>query len=483
MQKAVRPEKGVPEDPRPEIRNGRWEVKDSSLWGAHDPAVYRDPDSGKYYAYCTHNHFYRSDDLIHWKEQGKIVKEMPQEVVSYVHGDDLWAPDIIKVGEEYRMYCSASTFGVCRSALFLAVSDRADGPFEYRGTVIKTSDEISPVNAIDACIVTEDIEAQNMGNIETQDAENAGTADISGTAKDKAPMYLVYGSFWGGIHMLPLDPLTGLLKKETESDILNEDGILKDPGICICRRPSYLDGAVEGPYIRYNRQTGYYYLFVSYGSLNSDYNIRVGRSRRLQGPYLDVNGRDLAQPDAESGSDAVDTGLMIAAGFQFGSGSAYMAPGHNSVLEDTDGNWYLVCHIRPRNFYGFEISTMRVWPMLWTRDGWPAVSPSPYAGEKKGAVSSKDLIGVYDRITLKPDLLQGCSSSFPMALLEEGTVEAGSLHGKWKMEGDDGIEVSFGPYEEHYKALYCFNEDEGKPGIMLTGQNEKGLAVWARQKN
>lgn len=70
----------------------------------------------------------------------------------------------------------------------------------------------------------------------------------------------------------------------------------------------------------YDKLSGYYFLFVSYGSLKSDYNIRVGRSRNITGPFLDYHGKDLA-------------------GIQ------------DDVLQDDDGHLYLISHIRQLNFY------------------------------------------------------------------------------------------------------------------------------------
>lgn len=40
--------------------------------------------------------------------------------------------------------------------------------------------------------------------------------------------------------------------------------------------------SIEGPYILYDEESGYYYLFVSYGSLTREggYQMRVFRSKR-----------------------------------------------------------------------------------------------------------------------------------------------------------------------------------------------------------
>jgi arabinan endo-1,5-alpha-L-arabinosidase len=51
---------------------------------------------------------------------------------------------------------------------------------------------------------------------------------------------------------------------------------------------------VEASCIVYLKESGYYYLSLSYGFLSKDYNIREGRSRNVEGPYLDARGNDLA---------------------------------------------------------------------------------------------------------------------------------------------------------------------------------------------
>ncbi len=183
------------------------------------------------------------------------------------------------------------------------------GLFEPKGCVLKTTEKFpqSVTNAIDANII-----------------EDAKTGE----------QYMFYGSFWGGCHVLKLNKTTGFAE---------EEGI----GVCIARRPKWQSGSMEIPHMVYNAQNNYYYLFVSYGSLKSDYNIRVGRSRSICGPFIDFHGKDLiADEDGDN-----STGLLAMCGYQWNEGQAYMGPGHNSVLHDVNGRWYLVCHIRRKNFY------------------------------------------------------------------------------------------------------------------------------------
>jgi len=421
---------------KPEFKPGfrLSDLPKESLWGAHDPAIYKDPVTGIYYAYCTHYTYYRSRDLISWENAGRIMKEPPQFAMDWTKSGDMWAPDIIKVGDEYRMYCSSSSWGVQQSMIYLAVADHADGPFIPSGPVLKTNAD-SPVNGIDANLIVEE-----------------GTGEH----------YMVYGSFWGGCRIIKLNRETGLAAEEGY-------------GRCLARRPRFMDNAIEGPYIRYNQETGYYYLFVSYGSLNSDYSIRVGRSRSILGPYLDQNGRDMT--DMEDTDNSI--GFMAACGYHFEGGTAYMGPGHNSVLCDDDGRWYMVCHIREACFKHPEISTMHIYQMFFTEDGWPVLNPMRYAGEKRQKVERQDVIGHYDRIRLAPAMPQGVASSVYLKLAENGRAECCSMIGEWKMSGPDTIEIVYGPIVEKLIVCPAWNWEAMKPALCLTGTDSKGVCVWA----
>lgn len=422
-------------DPEP-IYGPKGDPKKGGLWGSHDPAIYHDPVSGNYYTYCTGANLRRSPDMIQWESLGKCVPETLPESAEWVGSDAIWAPDIVKVGNEYRLYCSNSTWGVKQSAIFLAVSDNAEGPFVGRGCVIKTSEQL-PVNAIDANIIADE---------------------------ETGEQYMLYGSFWGGMHILKLDIETGLAA---------EEGI----GKCVARRPQWADCAIEGPYIRYNPDTGYYYLFVSYGSLKTDYNIRVGRSKNVTGPYYDHNGRDLCDVDDFNN----EVGYLLACGYKFNDGQAWMGPGHNSVLCDDDGRWYLVCHIRPHNFKEVPMSTMHIYQMFWSADGWPMACPEVYAGEKAQPVKREWMVGHYERIKLVPQVPQGVLNAVPMELLEDGRMECCSIRGHWELPDENTLVISYGNIVETYAITPAWDWQKWEPTIAITGKDQKGIAVWGKR--
>jgi len=416
-------------------------------WGpyfTHDPSTFRDPVSGMYYTYSTDTgvrqgvapgiQIRRSRDLISWEYVGQAMDGIPEEAEAYAHPVNLWAPDICRVEGEYRLYYSASTFGSIQSAIMLAVADHPEGPFRHRATVL-TSGEESPVNAIDPNVVTD--------------------------PKD-GKIYLVYGSYWGGIRLLELDPATGLARQEGYGTPL------------ACRSP-LVNTAVEGPYLIYNPETEYYYLFVSYGGLSHDYHLRVGRSPTIEGPYLDRNHLSLTDMDAPPER----VGTMILCGYRFSIGAGWKATGHCCVLRD-GADWFLIHHARPDSVQNFSVQQVR--RLLWLPDGWPAVSPECYAGERpEQEVPVANLPGRYERICLEPLLPQTVMTPAPAILRLDSTCRTASLNGTWRRPGPHTVLIRQAGREEILEAQSVWDEETRRPTIVLTGLDDRGVAVWYKK--
>lgn len=418
---------------------------------SHDPAIYYDEETGYFYTYSTDagpkvkeqvgGQIRRSKDLIHFDYLGTALKDgvIPEEVVLHTKAKTIWAPDIVKYNEEYRLYYSASTFGSQYSAIGVAVSNSPEGPFEHRGIVIKTTPE-SPVNAIDANIVIEE-----------------GTGEH----------YMVYGSFWGGIRILKLDRATGLAAEEGY-------------GSSIARRSKLANTAIEGAYVRYHKETGYYYLFASYDSLSNLYNVRVGRSRCVTGPYLDYHG--IAMTDISVPPNHV--GLKITTGYSFQEGTGFLALGHNSVLNYQD-EWFLVCHARyekdPR------LHCLNVRKMLFTEDGWPVVSPSLYSGEKLEEIQENKVnevvCGDYLRIDFMQDVYRLCETPVKMTLNANHTVQLPGIKGHWKFDGmRSQVELTYNGVKETYYILPGADREEGGMTYVMTGMNQNGNCIWCKKR-
>lgn len=355
-----------------------YNVRQNAVAGAHDPGMMWDPVTKRYYSYCTdaNGKMLGVDDYI-----GIPVRSSPDLVSFTYHGSTLskgaiqqgrnngphfpatrnfWAPFVEYAGNEYRMYYSATrAFGSSESRIWLATSDHPLGPFENRGVVADTwgTDDTLP-NAIDPHIV-----------------------------RSGDQVYLVYGSFFGGIYIKELDPATGLCA----------DGEPKNLGACISRRPriSKLDGP-EGASVIFVPETGWFYLFQSYGWLGDTYDIRVGRSRCVTGPYVDRKGRclmgdSLGEKIAGSYRFRASAPLIgnADAGWEWGG---LRGPGHGVPFFDPNRQaYFFVHHIRDgamvnssrdphTNIRSFRRFYMMVRPMFFL-EGWPVLSPEPFGGE------------------------------------------------------------------------------------------------------
>ncbi len=101
-------------------------------------------------------------------------------------------------------------------------------------------------------------------------------------------LWMVYGSYSGGIFILPMDKTTGLPTEESYGTKLMGGN----------------HSRIEGPYMVYNEETDYYYLFTSFGGLDATgaYNIRVARSKNPDGPFYDMKGQDKIAAKGPAGS-------------------------------------------------------------------------------------------------------------------------------------------------------------------------------------
>lgn len=293
----------------------------------HDPSIIK--EGRFFYLFSTRAgiSIRCSSDLIQWRLCGDVFAHLPEWAVKDVPGlRGLWAPDVSYFNGKYHLYYSASTFGSNRSSIGLVTNQTLDPTSDrYRwvdqGKVI-TSSPSDDWNAIDPNIVLDEQEQP----------------------------WLSFGSFWGGIKLRKLDFATGKLSSQDQTLY----ALASRP------RTAQLPGAIEAPAIV--RKNSYYYLFVSFDfccrGKDSTYNIRVGRARRLTGPYMDRSG----QPMLEGG------GTLVVAGQ-----GRWVGPGHCAVLQDKDGE-KLVYHAYDADARGTP--TLRVASVIWDAADWPTIWPS-----------------------------------------------------------------------------------------------------------
>lgn len=437
-----------PENPKIEEQRDSSIVLDKGNWGtlgAHDPSIYKDKDT--YYAFSTDARVggpatpgiqvRKSKDLINWEFVGQALKGIPDEAKKWSKAQGIWAPDVTKVGDEYYLYYSTSSFGKNRSYIGLVKSKSIEGPWEDQGVVLKTN-QGEDRNAIDPNIIYD---------------------------KD-GQMWMSYGSFWSGIYIVKLDKNTG--------KPLNPN----DKGKNIAKRNASVDGAIEGPYIIYNEEQKKYYLFVSYGSLSADYNVRVGRADNIEGPYLDSNGKDMTDT---SSTNTDEVGNKILGGYKFGDSEGWMAPGHNSVLND-NGNYYIVHHVRTeKNKDWFYLNVRKI---LWSEEGWPIVSPERYAGEKEQKIEEAALIGNW-QVILHDKENNNIVPSVKYEFKGSNKIKGEKQSGKWELTGDNNIIVEIPnsngeKVEFKGKVIPSWDWENKKETLVFTAINKNGVALWGK---
>ena len=269
----------------------------------HDPLII--PLEGKYLGLSTDLRIpgvmtRTSPDLINWSEPFPLLPETPPSVAHLVGTNRFWAPEMVKRGDVWRLYCCASRPGKTQSVIGLAESADPHGPFTYLGDVVASqhSPDHNHANAIDPCVI----------------------ADREG--RD----WLIYGSFFGGIRILPL-------REDGFRDAYDEGKLIAGGG----------HKAIEGAYCYYDAARDRYVLFTSWGDLGIDYHIRVAYSQEVTGPYIDSQGYDMTDPDPIH-----LPGDKLVGGYNFDLPDfpGVMATGHNSLMQDHRGLW-VVHHARP----------------------------------------------------------------------------------------------------------------------------------------
>lgn len=315
-------------------------VRTSSESGTEQTATYQNPvfepvfadpsilhaDDGWFYAYGTQDDWgdgagsrivpiIRSRDLVEWEYMGTAFEKMP----GWKENGGLWAPCIAKVDDQYYLYYSYSVWADPNPGVGLAISDTPDGPFTDLGKIYLSS-EVGIANGIDPFYIEED-----------------------------GKRYLFAGSYHTGE------------REGIHAFELTEDGTqIKDANAKI----KISAGDFEAVMIHKRKE--YYYFFGSKGGCcdgeNSNYRVKIARSKNLLGPYLDRNGN----PITDRGH-----GTLLIRG-----NDTYAGPGHNArIVTDKKGQDWFIYHAipkdNPRVKSGANRRSLMLDPLYWDDEDWP----------------------------------------------------------------------------------------------------------------
>ncbi|OEI76318.1 endo-alpha-(1-_5)-L-arabinanase [Bacillus subtilis] len=430
----------------------------------HDPSIIK--TNGTFYVFGSHLTSAKTNDLMQWQQLTTSVSndnplipnvyEELKETFEWAQSDTLWAADVTQLADgKYYMYYNACRGDSPRSAMGVAVADNIEGPYKNKGIFLKsgmegTSSDGTPYDA----------------------TKHPNVVDPHTFFDKDGKLWMVYGSYSGGIFILEMNPKTGFP--------LPGQGYGK----------KLLGGnhsRIEGPYVLYNPDTQYYYLYLSYGGLDATggYNIRVARSKKPDGPYYDAEGNPMLDVRGKEGTFFDDRsiepyGVKLMGSYTFEKenekGTGYVSPGHNSAYYDEKtGRSYLIFHTR---FPGRgEEHEVRVHQLFMNKDGWPVAAPYRYAGETLKEVKQKDITGTYKLIQHGKDISADIKKTINIQLNKNHTI-SGEMTGTWKKTGKNTAEITLAGKKYNGVFLRQWDSVREKNVMTFSVLNGSGEAVW-----
>ncbi|HXK03411.1 MAG TPA: family 43 glycosylhydrolase [Verrucomicrobiae bacterium] len=268
----------------------------------HDPSTVTFCD-GKYYTFGTGGGGLISEDGWTWHTGA----QRPGGGV---------APDVIHIGDRYYMAYARGGGGLGGGhasnvyVMWTKTLDPKSPDFGFKDeTVVASSDGTEDCDAIDPAFLLDPTTGR---------------------------LWLSYGTYFGFIRLVELDPKMGRRIAGNQ--------------------PVNIAIDMEATALVY--RDGWYYLLGTHGTCcdgaNSTYNIRVARSRKVTGPYVDNMGIDALRGGGK---------LVVAASGRF------VGPGHFGRMDLGDGVEKFSCHYEA-DLDRSGRSVLDIRPLLW-KDGWP----------------------------------------------------------------------------------------------------------------
>ena len=517
----------------------------------HDPSVVLDPSTNTYYIFGSHRAVAKTTDLMSWtyvnkgKETGTTdlvgvawatansdnavsslafttpaVKKVKKGGVEYDFAFDaqawskrgnanydikgnLWAPDVIynTAMKKWCMYMSVNG-DAWYSSIVLLTADNIEGPYTYQAPVVISGFHTGTAykdTDLEIVLGTQSSLPERY-NMKTSGSGNWGerwpnNIDPCVFYDEEGKLWMSYGSWSGGIWMLELDEKTGLRDYDVNYELTGSgNGITVDPyfGKKIAGG-YYVSG--EASYIEYIG--GYYFLFVTYGGLEATggYQMRVFRSEKPDGPYLDVRNTSaiFQSYKLNYGSTSNDNrgenifGAYGDWGNQVKGNWSERSQGHNSIIAAEDGRTYLVYHTRFQN--RGEIHEVRVHQVFQNEDGWLVAAPFEYTGEQvKSAdmatsqqIPTSQIAGSYKLLTHKFKLdhtKSELATPVDVLLNADGTI-SGDVSGTWSVkEGTSYMTIQIGNDEFKGVMVEQTLEPTFDKAAAFTAVARNGVTIW-----
>lgn len=413
-----------------------------------------------YYIFGSHMAWAKSKDMINWSNFTNNInsnystlfqKEAKYSALgssSYDLSGNLWAPDVI-YNKELKKWCMYMSVNGDKwySSIVMLTADNPGATWTYAGPVVFSLGNVNAsqisehTDFYDVCGSTESIDRykQNRNGIMTY---QLNCIDPCVTYTTDGKLVMTYGSWFGGLYLLYLDPKTGFRDKTIT--YTTTDGTVAG-----AKQDKYFGIHLAGG----NQNSGEasyvekigdkYRLFVTLGGLDAKggYNMRVYSSENIQGPYLDNEGHD-ARFDGVNNVGTINGnyGSRLMSYYKFDiMQKGNTAQGHNSAVVDDDGNAYLVYHTRFDD--GTEGHQVRVHQLFTNKEGNILCAPFEYRGSdiSQKTFSKQEVAGSYGIIyhDLGSDYAKlETKKEQIITLSEDGTI-SGAYSGSWTLDNQN----------------------------------------------
>lgn len=510
----------------------------------HDPSVVYDGESKQYYIFGSHQAQARTTNLMDWSAiapavpWGKVtasgavvqvqntaafntpqVKQVvkggqtvsfpafdaeawaAQTNTSYNIDGNMWAPDVVynPVMKKWCQYLSVNG-DKWASSIVLLTADKITGPYVYQGPVVVSGFNGTNTNSykdtdLELVLGTQATLPSRYAKGGSWGTTWPNNIDPCVFYDEEGKLWMSYGSWSGGIFMLQLDETTGLRDYDVTYPLVGSGAnYTSDP---------YFGKKIAGGYYvsgeaSYIQHIGnYYYLFMTYGGLDSKggYMMEVFRSDKPDGPYKDAKGTSaiFSSYVMNYGRGASYRGTKLLGaytdwGFMAKGTAAELSQGHNSAITDGEGRSFLVYHTRFNN--GTEGHQVRVHQLFSMQDGWLVAAPFEFTGEtvtdaqlaSSQQYAAADVAGTYEVLLHKQGLdYAGKEVVSPVSLTlnADGTV-SGLYSGTWQLVAGTGyVDVTLGGITYSGVVVEQQMEPTTIKALAITAMSSEGVGLWA----
>lgn len=432
----------------------------------HDPSVIK--SGSEYYIIGSHMQLAKSNNLIQWQQISTSVNDQKMfpdihtqlaDAFSDANTETFWAGDIEQLADhKYYMYYCACEGDNPTAVLGLAVADKVTGPYRDKGIFLRSGNAVADNVTYDATIEPNAIDPHTFHDKNGQ-------------------LWMVYGSYSGGIFILKMNEKTGLpiAGQGYGKRLLGGNHV-----------------RIEGSYVLYNKQTDYYYLFLSFGGLDATggYNLRVGRSKSPDGPYIDSQGHNFEDIQGPAGTtfddDAIAKyGVKIMGNHTWDEKkpyqSGYVSPGHNSAYYDEkDNKYFLIFHTRfPSTGEAYED---RVHQLFFTKNGWPVATPLRYAGETIAKYHLNQIIGDYQVIQMNKKISAKIVTPSTLTIKADGSIKSDQkVTLKFENNGKQSqLTIGGKKYQGYFVSQW--DQYQKKQTMTFTGTDQNGEPIFLKRK-